>query len=211
MSTQSLDIRSMTIADLEKIVNEYPWFGYARMALYIKLAQSGGTFTEEQLKKCSAFIPELQTIYYKAIEAENGETDIPVIDFNEFNREINIEKAGNAIMQSADSPKNETRYIILGGDYFSREDFESIEQTKSLTISKLGSVDEGESFDNEFVEEDDDLDYSRGFYTETLAAIYAQQGYYEQAIKVYSKLILLYPEKSAYFAALVNEVKSKNN
>lgn len=201
----------MTIADLEKIVNEYPWFGYARMALYIKLAQSGGTFTEEQLKKCSAFIPELQTIYYKAIEAENGETDIPVIDFNEFNREINIEKAGNAIMQSADSPKNETRYIILGGDYFSREDFESIEQTKSLTISKLGSVDEGESFDNEFVEEDDDLDYSRGFYTETLAAIYAQQGYYEQAIKVYSKLILLYPEKSAYFAALVNEVKSKNN
>ena len=48
------------------------------------------------------------------------------------------------------------------------------------------------------------------FVTETLAAIYADQGYYDKAIEVYAKLILLYPEKSAYFATLVNEIKSKN-
>lgn len=45
--------------------------------------------------------------------------------------------------------------------------------------------------------------------TETLASIYAQQGYYQQAIEIYSKLCLLYPEKSAYFATLVKEVKIK--
>lgn len=45
------------------------------------------------------------------------------------------------------------------------------------------------------------------FYTETLGQVYAQQGYYEQAIEVFSKLILLYPQKSAYFAALVKETE----
>ena len=53
--------------------------------------------------------------------------------------------------------------------------------------------------------EEDDMD----FVTETLAAIYADQGYYDKAIEVYAKLILLYPEKSTYFATLVNEIKSK--
>ena len=45
------------------------------------------------------------------------------------------------------------------------------------------------------------------FCTETLGHIYAQQGFYDKAIDVFSKLILLYPQKSAYFAALVNEMK----
>lgn len=49
------------------------------------------------------------------------------------------------------------------------------------------------------------------FYTETLARIYAEQGYYDEAIKVYAKLILLYPEKSAYFATLVDEIKLKKS
>ena len=48
------------------------------------------------------------------------------------------------------------------------------------------------------------------FYTETLARIYAEQGYPEQARKIYSKLILAYPEKNAYFAALIRELEIKN-
>ncbi len=211
MNIQNVDIKLLPIADLEKLVSEYPWFGYARRELFIKLAQSGGTFTEEQLKKCSAFMPELQTIYYKAVEAESDEVDIPVIDFNEFNREISIPTIGKEGAEPGNSSKNETRYIVLGGDYFTKEDFENLEDAPSLNFRKTGSVNSEEVFDNEPIEEEDDLDYSRGFYTETLASIYAQQGYYEEAIKVYSKLILLYPEKSAYFATLVNEVKSKNN
>ncbi len=211
MDIQSVDIKSLPIADLEKLISEYPWFGYARRELFIKLAQSGGTFTKEQLKMCNAFIPELQTIYYKAVEAESDEADIPVIDFNEFNREIPISKTAKSEAQVADSAKNETRYIVLGGDYFTKEDFESLPEMQPLSFGKIGSVSEREVSDYKDIEDEDDLDYSSGFYTETLAAIYAQQGYYEEAIKVYSKLILLYPEKSAYFATLVNEVKSKNN
>lgn len=43
--------------------------------------------------------------------------------------------------------------------------------------------------------------------TETLANIYAAQGNIEKAISTYEKLSLLHPEKSTYFAALIEKLK----
>ena len=47
--------------------------------------------------------------------------------------------------------------------------------------------------------------------TETLANIYAQQGNFQKAIHFYEKLSLKFPEKSRYFAALIDELKKKSN
>ena len=47
--------------------------------------------------------------------------------------------------------------------------------------------------------------------TETLALILEQQGKYEKAIEVYEKLSALNPEKSATFAARIEEIKTKIN
>ncbi len=48
-------------------------------------------------------------------------------------------------------------------------------------------------------------------YTETLAQIYLEQGYPEQARNIYSKLLLANPEKNAYFAALIQKIDELNN
>ena len=45
------------------------------------------------------------------------------------------------------------------------------------------------------------------FYTETLADIYAMQGYKNKAIDIYEQLILKYPEKHIYFAAQIKRLK----
>jgi|GEM_PF-5155481 uncharacterized protein (DUF2164 family) len=47
------------------------------------------------------------------------------------------------------------------------------------------------------------------FVSENLAQLYYKQGYYEKALKIYEKLFLKYPEKSIYFASLIQEIKQK--
>ncbi len=47
--------------------------------------------------------------------------------------------------------------------------------------------------------------------SETLATIYLHQGLHKKAINMYEKLGLLYPDKLAYFAGLIEKVKNENN
>lgn len=45
--------------------------------------------------------------------------------------------------------------------------------------------------------------------TETLAQVYASQNMYKKAISVYRKLILIYPEKSSYFATQIQNLEQE--
>ncbi len=49
------------------------------------------------------------------------------------------------------------------------------------------------------------------YVTETLARIYSDQGNYQKAAEIYQILSLNNPEKSAYFAALIQELENKLN
>ncbi|MHC1779768.1 MAG: hypothetical protein AB9922_05975 [Bacteroidales bacterium] len=124
---------------------------------------------------------------------------------------------GNSFVITEQKPK----FVLAGGDYFSKKDFEQIELDTSKPLdsfiaekpSLLRSAMSGKSIKpipEEELEEDQNFE-DASYYTETLATIYVEQGFYKRALDVYAKLILLFPEKSAYFATLVKEIKNKYN
>ena len=97
----------------------------------------------------------------------------------------------------------EQKVVVLGGDYFSQDAYDSVRLEKE--DKKVVKEERKPARDDRKVELDE------AYYTETLAEIYAQQGYLEQAKNIYSKLILRYPEKSAYFATLIEKLNNINN
>ena len=96
------------------------------------------------------------------------------------------------------------------------------ESKQSKTIdrgSKLGII---ESFikNNPGINKPEDKDYKEeislaskslketyDLVSETMAELFLAQGHPKKAIKIYEKLILIYPEKSTYFAARISKLK----
>jgi len=97
------------------------------------------------------------------------------------------------------------RIVIAGGDFFSQKDYDKLKTEDNI---KFKSWEESMA---ERAEPSKSTVRDLGFYTETLAQIYVEQGFFDQAITIYSKLILEYPEKSAYFATLIDILKENIN
>lgn len=199
---QYFDIKKLEAAELERLLDGFPWYTHARQVLLYKLAELGEEWFEQKFRDSAAFLHARGKVYEEARGIASGR--ISLAEWGEL-PEIEIEE----LVVEVPKPK----IHLVGGDYFTKEDFALLEQEKQVEkvghfVPKGGEVPLISYTDMEPLMSLEDFE-SPEFFTETLAAIYAEQGYYEQAIDVYAKLILLYPEKSTYFAALVDEIKLK--
>ena len=96
------------------------------------------------------------------------------------------------------------RVHVVGGDYFSQDDYDRVRRTDDGVFSRYAAKAKQDKSYEDVKGSEFDL------YTETLAQIYLEQGYPEQAKNIYSKLILSNPEKNAYFAALIQKIDELN-
>ena len=109
-------------------------------------------------------------------------------------KEIESLPTNETINVKSDTSKNEIDNIL---DKFMREN-PSISRPKTeffnpATVAKNSA------------EEKDEI------VSETLARIYLKQGLIKKSILTYEKLCLIYPHKNAYFAALINKIKTEHN
>ena len=191
-----VDIQTLSSADLEQTLENYPWFTAAR-AEYV-LRQGGTTMDREPImayaRRFAVFFlsrGEFRNILEKRIA---GEPESPAVQVNE---------------ESPTKPKKNDSYYVVGGDYFTKEDFQELERNglavESPVLNTAALESDEPSPAPKVVPDQAVLDE---ILTETLAEVFADQMFYQRAIDIYKKLILLYPEKSVYFASLIEKLEN---
>ena len=184
-----IDIRKLTLEELVGVVNLYPWFGGARKELCSRMSRMGDSWGEVQYAEAAMYVGSRSKL--AAIMRSGRAEDLKDSDVEELIRSaVPVEK----------------KKVYAGvGDYFSQEEYDKVRTSDDNVFSRYAAKARQEK-----PERTEAIAADLEFYTETLAQIYAEQGYYEQAKFIYSKLILAYPEKSAYFATLIQKLEEIN-
>ncbi len=114
-----------------------------------------------------------------------------------------IYMVSRSIVHDIAKPKKKKEKKLQIGEFFSSEQYKKISRQEDSIFSSIAKIAANPKGDSTPIEEESGTDVA----TETLAKIYEKQGLFEQANGIYSKLILRYPEKSAYFATLIEKNK----
>ena len=195
-----IDIKKLNIDELIGVVNLYPWFSCARRELCDRMSRMGDAWGEAQFADAALYLADrdmLADMLRKSFENDWSDTDVEKLLKSYISENDKVDSAAEA--------KPRTVHVV-GGDYFSQEDYEQVRLSDDNVFSRYAAKamkDAPAVAENAF--------HEVSFYTETLAQIYAEQGYYDQSKEIYSKLILAYPEKSAYFASLIQKIDKINS
>ncbi|MBO5419999.1 MAG: tetratricopeptide repeat protein [Bacteroidales bacterium] len=191
-----VDIKKLTLDELIGVINIYPWYGSARKELCRRMSLSGGC-SDAQLSDAAMYVVARESLAELSASSEKMKLeDSGVQDL--------IKSYLPSASDEAEPVAEERRVHVVGGDYFTQADYDKVRRSGDNVFSHYAAKAKEDRSFNSFSEESEfDL------YTETLAQIYAEQGYYDKAKSIYSKLILAYPEKSAYFAALIAKIENE--
>ena len=198
-----IDIKKLTLDELAGVVNLYPWFGGARKELCERMNRMGGDgWGEAQYADAAMYVGAREKL--AEMVRASKDTDWKDADVERLLKSYISEKEAAA---SESAPSGEKRKVYAGvGDYFSQDDYDQARRVDDNVFSRYAAkAKQGRTT----LEEAGDVEFD--MYTETLAGIYLEQGYPEQAKRIYSKLILAYPEKNAYFAALIQKIEEINS
>lgn len=188
-----IELRSLTMEELAGVIHLYPWYGAARKELCRRMVRSGGdAWGDDQFAEMALYIgarEKIAALLRSARKEDYSDKDVQEI----LTSWLAPEEAPGK------EPARPVR--VVGGDYFSQAEYDHVRRDGDGVFSKFASQAKKEPARDEAVNDMTDL-----FCTEALAAIYAEQGYPELAKRIYSKLILVNPEKSAYFAGLIEKL-----
>jgi len=188
-----IDLKTLTLEELSGVVNLYPWFASARKELCVRMARQGA-WDESQYAREALYVADRGKI--AALLRSSKSIDCSDEDVHELLRSLLISPGGDI---PSEEPEEKVR--VVGGDYFSQSQYAGVRQDGDNIFSRFAA--KGRSDDGS---DNANTDIAERFATETLAEIFAEQGCIEEARRIYSRLILDNPEKSAYFASLIDKL-----
>ena len=191
-SSRHIDLHRLTLDELTGVVNLYPWYAAARMELCRRMFALGpDAWSEEEFASQALYVADRGRFSQMVRSAARPGFE-----------DADAQKLVAAMLEA---PAEETHSVhVVGGDYFSQAQYDKMReggesagifsrmalQSQSdapVTVSEAGPI-------------------AERFTTETLASIFLEQGQYDEAKRIYSRLMLDIPEKSAYFASLIEKI-----
>ncbi|MDR1985225.1 MAG: hypothetical protein LBQ28_10475 [Prevotellaceae bacterium] len=205
----AMEIQRLGKEDFEKYLNKASIYSISRTFLYDRLFDSSQNINTSELQNFN--IEEEQTIEEKIVEEQTVEEQ--TIEEQTIEEQI-VEE------QTVEEPETEKQAIFdyPVSDYFASQPI-TVNETSEDIIDKFLASSQKISIDpkndkNENSEINENVVaepiITDDFVTETLAKIYAEQGYISKAIEVYEKLSLQDSKKSVYFASLIENLKRRN-
>lgn len=203
-------IDTQDVSKLKLLVEEYPYFTAAQVLLAVGMRRNGHELMTQQLQCAAAMAPDRNQLrklctqlpdeYVETLEDLNNEMAL----LEEKKKTLDelkaiIENKIAELEKKKKSPKKEEKKLSKTEiiDKFIAEN-PSISRPKQEFFNPISAAQESVIDQENIV-------------SETLAMIYANQGYYEKAISIYEKLKVKYPEKSIIFAGQINALKNKLN
>ena len=197
MEQKAINLKTLTMDELAGVVNLYPWYGAARKELCRRMAGVGGeSWGVSQFSDQAMYVGDrgsIAEIMHKGDGAYYSDKGLEAL-LSSYIEEKKKE----------DAPVYERKVHVVGGDFFSQSEYEKVKKVEDNVFARFQPKTRPRP------EEHGDVS-GLDFCTETLAQIYAEQGYFEQAKRIYGKLILAFPEKSAYFASLIGKLDNLIN
>ena len=222
---------------LSSIVAMYPYFTIAQVLLAVGFDLKEDKRLNKQLRLAAAMSSDRNSLRHLLAESKEKKNTcdlpdefgnesqqtldsivIPEIDLNKSQEELSREMD---LLEEKRKSLDELKYLIEQRIIeLEREKEEANKEEK--TLSKTEIIDKfiaenpqisrpKQEFYNPMVVAQTSVVDKENIISETLATIYLNQGYVEKAISVYQKLSLKNPEKSVYFAELIEKAKNKFN
>jgi len=185
-----VDLHKMSVSALSELIETYPWFAAARAAMCVKVLEHNGP--DAAASNFRDFLIYFQDSGFVAGRLKKA---VSREDFSDSQLADMIRSA----------VKERPHVVMAGMDYFSRDDYDAVRQDGDSSIAHTVTTNVSEP--SAPVTENIEAPVC-DLVTETLAQIYVDQGYPEEAVNIYQKLSLQSPEKSAYFASLIDKLKS---
>ena len=200
VGSSRIDIHHLNLDELVGVVNLYPWFGGARLELCRRMSRMGDAWDNEQYAPEALYLPQrsiLVNLLKRSRQADYSDKDVQEL------LAAYLEPAAPEENEADESARHTVH--VVGGDYFSQAQYDNVKKGSDNIFSRFAVQIRSEAAPAE----EEISPVADRFATETLARIFAEQGRPEEAKRIYSRLILDIPEKSAYFASLIDSLGSE--
>ena len=123
----AIDIHKLTLEELNGVVDLYPWYGGARMELCRRMAALGA-LSESQVARTALHISSRRLLYDLVKGGKKA-------DCSDKDAKTLIES-----YISSPSPAAEPKRVhVVGGDYFSQAEYDSVRQSDDRIFSRFAT------------------------------------------------------------------------